>query len=525
MNPWRLLAASLVLSMMGCAGAVKAPFQLPDAEWSLPAAESGALADLEHQAFTDQRAGEATGGVEEPHPSAFKLLDRSDDALRWRLTLIDSATQSIDLQYYLYHGDSTGLLVTSRLVEAADRGVRVRVIIDDMSTMAFSPKQIELRDSMAALMIAHPNISLRLFNSGPNRDALGRGIDFATDFDQLNHRMHNKSLTADNRATILGGRNIGDEYMGLNSHFNFRDIDVLGIGAVARQTSEVFDLFWNSGWVVSANDTKRSKAEAVFEEQRQAMERELRRSPELERFSLASRTWQSELNAVLPTLHYGRSEVLTDRPEADGISHDLFDWLTASLPTATSEVMMTNAYLIPDETGIGILKDLSAAGVEVFIHTNSLASHDVPAVNSHYKAMRKPILKSGALLYEARHDAEIKQSIVDTQPVASRYMGLHAKSMVIDRRYAVIGSANFDPRSAYLNSEMVAVIDSESLAAELRSIILRDMSGANSWQVVLDEDGELLWRHDTETTRRQPARSGWQRFQDAFFMLFPRRYY
>ena len=138
-------------------------------------------------------------------------------------------------------------------------------------------------------------------------------------------------------------------------------------------------------------------------------------------------------------MHYGRSEVLTDRPEADGISHDLFDWLMASLPKATSEVMMTNAYLIPDATGLGILRDLSAAGVEVLIHTNSLASHDVPAVNSHYKALRKPILKSGASLYEARHDAEIKQSIVDTQPVASQYMGLHAKSMVIDRRYAVIG--------------------------------------------------------------------------------------
>ena len=112
-----------------------------------------------------------------------------------------------------------------------------------------------------------------------------------------------------------------------------------------------------------------------------------------------------------------------------------------------------------------------------------------------------------------------------TQPVASQYMGLHAKSMVIDRRYAVIGSANFDPRSAYLNSEMVAVIDSESLAEELRSIIRRDMSGANSWEVMLDEDGELLWRHDTEVTRRQPARDGWQRFQDALFMLFPKRYF
>ena len=191
--------------------------------------------------------------------SGFKLLDRGEDALRWRLALIDSATQSIDTQYYLYHGDSTGLLFTSRLLEAADRGVKVRIIIDDMGTLAVSPAQTKLRDSMGALMIAHPNISLRLFNSSDNRHLLGRGWNFATDFEQLNHRMHNKSLTADNHATIVGGRNIGDEYIGLNPHFNFRDIDVLGVGPVARQTSSVFDVFWNSGWVITADPSTQTQ--------------------------------------------------------------------------------------------------------------------------------------------------------------------------------------------------------------------------------------------------------------------------
>lgn len=279
--------------------------------------------------------------------SGFKLLNRGEDALRWRLALIDAATQSIDTQYYLYHGDSTGLILTSRLLAAADRSVRVRVLIDDIGTLALSPSQKKLRDSMGALMIAHPNISFRLFNSSKNRSAMGRGWDYAQDFEQFNHRMHNKSLTVDNRATIVGGRNIGDEYMGLHDHFNFRDIDVMGIGPVAGQTSDVFDLFWNSGWVIHPNQTTRDKAEAAAPDQPAAMERELRRSEELERFSLTPRRWESEFSALVPTLHLGSSEALTDRPGPDGISNDLYEWITTTIPEVKEELLVTNAYLIP----------------------------------------------------------------------------------------------------------------------------------------------------------------------------------
>ena len=186
---------------------------------------------------------------------------------------------------------------------------------------------------------------------------------------------------------------------------------------------------------------------------------------------------------------------------------------------------MTNAYLIPEASGVKILENLADAGVEVIVHTNSLASQDVPAVNSHYKKMRAPILRAGASLYEARTDASIKHSVVDTYPVSAKYMGLHAKSLVIDRRYSVIGSANFDPRSAFLNSEMIAIIDSEGLAEELMLAIRRDISAANSWEVTLDRDGKLSWRHDTEVTHRQPAMGLWQRIQDTFFTLFPKRLY
>ena len=517
--------ALVMLTLVGCGSTVKAPFQPPEPEWALTAADSGPLSDMEHQALGQPNLStESVDPMAEGH-SAFKLLDRSEDALRWRLALIDSATQSIDLQYYLFHSDSSGLLVTRRLLDAADRGVRVRIIIDDMGTLAFKPSQKKLRDAMAAVMIAHPNISFRLFNSAPNRSALGRGWDFATEFEQLNHRMHNKSLTVDNRATVVGGRNIGDEYMGLDSHFNFRDLDILGIGPVARQTSKIFDLFWNGSWVMSPNAAIQSHAEAEFDQQKTAIDVALKASPVLERFSLLPRDWAAEFAALLPSLHVGSSEVRSDRPGKDGFSHDLFDWITETLPKTETELLVTNAYLIPEASGVKILENLADAGVEVIVHTNSLASQDVPAVNSHYKKMRAPILRAGASLYEARTDASIKHSVVDTYPVAAKYMGLHAKSMVIDRRYSVIGSANFDPRSAFLNSEMIAIIDSEGLAEELMLAIRRDISAANSWEVTLDQEGKLSWRHDTEVTRRQPAKGLWQRIQDTLFTLFPKRLY
>jgi putative cardiolipin synthase len=196
-----------------------------------------------------------------------------------------------------------------------------------------------------------------------------------------------------------------------------------------------------------------------------------------------------------------------------------------NLPRVQKDLLVTNAYFIPGPEGVAMLDDLVAAGAEVTIHTNSLASQDVAAVNSHYKAWRKPILASGASLFEARQDAAIKQSMVDTKPVSARYMGVHSKSLVMDRRFAVIGSANLDPRSAFLNSEMIAIIDSESLAEELAQAILLDTSPANSWEVDLNGKNQIIWRNDVGTVSRQPARNGWQRFQDLFFMLFPKRLY
>ncbi|WP_435214461.1 phospholipase D family protein [Luminiphilus sp. nBUS_16] len=526
-----ICTATLLMVLAGCTTTVRTPFEVPEAEFSMAAATGGPLASLE--TAVHQRSGAALnaeekiqdGGSESFEVSGFKLLNRSEDALNWRLALIDSATQSIDTQYYLYHGDSTGMLITSRLIDAADRGVKVRVIIDDMGTLATGKQQGEARDAIGTLMVGHPNITLRLFNSAENRKSLGWGLEFATHFSQLNHRMHNKSLIVDNRAVILGGRNIGDEYMGLSEALNFRDIDVLGVGVIARQTSAIFDLFWNSGWVISANKDQRLRAEKDFHSVRAEVLEELANSPQLEQFSVTPIDWRSSLEALTSSLHLGTSEVFTDRPQSDGISADLLEAVFEIVPKTQRELLITNAYFIPDEPGVAMLQQLNERGVDVKLHTNSLASQDVPAVNSHYKAWRGPMVDAGIALYEARHDAAIKLTVVDTAPMHAKVMGLHSKSMVIDRRFSIVGSANFDPRSALINSEMFAVIDSESLASALAEAIEQDISPANSWRVERDPKSRLIWRNSEETRTRQPSRSGWQRVQDWFFMLFPKSLY
>ena len=518
----------MLVIFAGCSTHVRAPFEVSETETALPAAQEGPLADLElalQKRIVQNTAPVGLASVSSTDISGFYLLDRSEEALRWRLALIDSATETIDLQYYLYHSDNTGMLLTSRLLAAADRGVRIRVIIDDMGTLASGKRQREIRDTLGKLIGAHPNISFRLFNSAENRKSVGWGIEFATNFAQLNHRMHNKSLITDNRAVILGGRNIGDEYMGLGEDLNFRDIDVLGVGPISRQTSAVFDLFWNSGWAIPVSEEKRNQARAEYPALRKALATKLEQSTQLEAFSLPPRIGISPCDSSRPRSTLGAARSLPIGRQPMGISTDLLTALFELLPQTDNELLITNAYFIPDDPGIEMLENLEERGVDVTVHTNSLASQDVVAVNSHYKMWRGPLLDAGVRLYEARHDAAIKSSIVDTAPVSATVMGLHSKSLVIDRRLSVIGSANFDPRSALINSEMFAVIDSEGLANQLAKVIERDVTPANSWRVERNQEGAIYWSNGNEIRTKQPSLNVWQRFQDMFFKLFPKRLY
>lgn len=457
--------------------------------------------------------------------SGFMLLDDNRSALEWRLRIIDSARHSIDLQSYLWYGDNAGQLVAHRILAAADRGVKVRLLIDDLNTLLRDAEHVAQRDAVAARLDAHANVELRLFNPWGQRDIGGRLGESLADVARVNQRMHNKALIVDNTAVITGGRNIGDEYLGLNPQFNFRDLDVLAVGPVARAVSAVFDTFWNSEWVLPASALEMADSAQDDAEMRTRLAASLRQAERLTSFEIEAQDWSAEIAALRQELMPGTARVITDEPRGKVIEHHMLDEMRSLILSARREVRIVNAYIIPTETTIAMIEERRSAGVSFDVLTNSLASHDVPAVNSHYKAWRKPLIEAGVHLYELRHDGATQATLADTPPVASGFMGLHSKAMTVDGRYSYIGSMNYDPRSAATNSEMGVFIDSPALARALDAVITRDIAPDNSWRVSLDDSDELVWENAAEVVHRQPARSWWQRVQDIFFMMFPKELY
>jgi putative cardiolipin synthase len=498
------------LAVAGCAA--PPPLPRPPAGYAQAPQADSPFAPLESRIVAGH-GGSASG---------FRLLSRNEDALLWRLALIDSARDSLDLQYYVWFGDKVGQLMMARVIAAANRGVRVRLLFDDLNTLLHDMTSVELRDAALATIDRHPSIELRVFNAWRHRDLLGRAGEAVAEFGRLNRRMHNKQMIVDNRVAIIGGRNIGDEYFGLNSGFNFHDLDVLGVGPVARQASSVFDRYWNSDWVrriplggATVEPPTRSAAEAGALAMLEADAR-------AHLLHDGKQEWTGKLTELGGSLHAGRSTVHTDSPSRAANVHNFVpEAFRGLLRSARSEVLITNAYIIPDRNFIADLRALAARGVRIRILTNSLASHDVPAVNSHYERWRREILQTGAQLYEFRADPAIKASVVEFPPFAGDFAGLHTKAMVIDRRRSFVGSMNLDPRSEVINAEMGIAIDSEPLAAALAAEMERDMGPANSWSVTLDADGRLRWSDDRRTRATQPARNFAQRIQNLFFKLFP----
>jgi putative cardiolipin synthase len=511
----RGLTLALALFVAACASPPAAPPRGAPGEAKAPAA-SGPLAEAEASVAQAHGLGR----------SGFRLLESNHDGLTWRLALVDSAQQSLDLQYYTWWGDEGGNLLMKRVVEAADRGVKVRLILDDLSTVLVDETHPKVRDRAAALIDAHPNIEIRLFNAWHDRSSLfSRGVEGLAQMERINHRMHAKLMVADNRAAIVGGRNIGNEYLGLSPDFNFRDLDVLGFGPVARQASAVFDTFWNSDWVVPIRALGIDTGSDTLKAEGAPIVRELREAPALQGLAVERQAWRGELAQAVPQMHGGTSRMHTDSPDPGQLTHHMPAAIRKLVGSAQREVLVANAYIIPDEATIAELRSLVTSGVTVRVLTNSLASHDVPAVNSHYKQWRKPLLEAGVELYEVRHDASTKPLLADTPPTVSTFMGFHVKALVIDRERVFIGSMNLDPRSAAINSEMGVVVDSASLAQALAASVERDMLPANAWRVTLAADGSVRWTAGERVLDTQPARNTWQRVEDIIFMAFPRDLY
>jgi phosphatidylserine/phosphatidylglycerophosphate/cardiolipin synthase-like enzyme len=431
------------------------------------------------------RLGSAVAGAVAQHPgrSGIYALTAPADAFAARAILAYTAEKSLDIQYYIWHADHTGLLLFEAAWRAADRGVRVRILLDDANTGGL--------DDIVAALATHPNIEMRLYNPLVPRSA--RALNFVTDFGRANRRMHNKSLTADNAVTIVGGRNVGDEYFAAGEGVAFTDLDVMAVGAAVHEVSNAFDLYWNSASSYPATALLApagAGARAMLEARFAAMRADAGSAAYLE---ILRRTGlvQRLIAKALP-LEWASTQVVRDDPaktlDATG-TRDLLllsDLLPAIGQPKTS-FDLVSPYFVPGDAGTAALLQAAQRGVRVRVLTNSLAATDVGAVHAGYVKRRCDLLRGGVHLYEmeptASTDAGEERGFGSSSSVQ-----LHAKTFALDEARIFVGSFNFDQRSAHLNTEMGLVIESPALAQQLSSAFEREVPKL-AYEVRLTADG------------------------------------
>ena len=422
------------------------------------------------------------------------ILDRGEEALISRAWLAQHASKSIDVQYFIWSTDNIGILAAEQLLSAAERGVTVRVLVDDLL--------IDAKDRTLLLLSAHPNAHIRIYN--PN---LSVGVGFwqrirnvVTDFREVNQRMHDKTAIFDNVAGITGGRNMADEYFDYNQEYNFRDRDVLLLGpAVADMTSN-FDEFWESEYAVPVEDILDDAARHITESDVETRSRELHEyandprnfAPEV-REAIASAP--DHFPYLLQTMSWEEVTFISDIPGKNSGESGLAGGGAATIPlfnavrTAKKSILIQSPYLIVPKGGIQLFESLVSRGVRIRISTNSLASTDNIQAFSGYYGQRKKLLRAGVELFEFKPYPALRNELIDRYPAIvenNPIFALHAKSMVIDGRTIYIGTFNLDPRSANLNTEVGVLIDSPELAERLTASIERDILPSNSWQTTLD---------------------------------------
>lgn len=420
-----------------------------------------------------------------PGKTGVLMLSDGLDGFSSRAVSARRAGRSLDLQYYIWHDDLTGHLLAREVYRAAERGVRVRLLLDDMNAEGLDPKLMTLD--------AHPNIELRLYNPFRNRDGIGRLFEMVQRVFSVNHRMHNKAWIADGRVAVVGGRNIGEEYFSANPEVNFRDLDLLLFGPAVKQASAIFDDYWNSTAAVPVAALARKKPERMRElaAQLESEAAGIDAQPYLERLG-QSQGMRAYLARELAPHWIESVQIVSDPPlkwKSDDRSGWLVEPLTAMLKGARQKALLISPYFVPGEEGSNGLKGLVARGVSVGVVTNSLAANDVPAVHSGYARYRERLLLDGVSLHEMKARTQVDSSGVFGSSGAS----LHTKAFVVDDARGFVGSFNLDPRSVDLNTEMGVVFEDAELARELRNEYLRLARPDLSYWVYLDGEGRLRW--------------------------------
>ena len=429
-----------------------------------------------------------------PGWSGFRLINNGVSALLTRAALADVAERSIDIQYYIFDADESGAFLIERLIAAADRGVRVRLLLDD--------HELDVDDGTLVRIDAHPNIEVRLFNPFPGRARWTRNLQLLMNLGTLGNRMHNKVFAVDGTVAVMGGRNISNRYFEGRAESNFRDMDLLAAGDVVREVERSFDEYWNSRIAVSVQ----ALGEAPAVDDHALHFAELRdeaaqgRGPYAEygarRDEFVARVLFGAEDMTWAQGHMVAEPPLRQAAGADKSTSVVARALAIARQATHRELEYEVAYFVPGERGVKVLGDVAARGVRVRVMTNSLAATDVVPVHAGYAASRVALLAAGVELYEYRPDAKRPEPLHRLR-LGSSGSALHAKVVVHDRRVVWIGSANFDPRSRYINTEAGLLIDSAELAAKVLASMERDYSPAQSWKLELErvESGEqrIAW--------------------------------
>lgn len=429
--------------------------------------------------------------------SGFIPLDGGEEALLWRGLLADRATRTIDAQYFIWSQDNIGTIAAERLIQAANRGVQVRVIVDELT--------IDAKPEFLTLLDGHPNVEIRLYNPSGSLGIGGFGKIFRIlgDFQRLNRRMHNKAFIVDGSFAIIGGRNIADEYFDLDARLNFRDLDMLAIGPVVPEISKSFDDYWNSKWVIPVEEI--IKYEHLPENQKYFQD--------LHKYASQETNFQSRFNQELEILskmfdsisssvfNWGVARLIYDAPgknleinRLDGFGES-GKQLTDLALGARNKIIVETPYLVLLDGTFNVLESLRKRGVEMTFITNSLAATDAIWVHASYAFQRRKLLGMGINLFEYRPDPDDRKYFIDNYQIKNENMvvSIHAKTMVIDDKSVFIGSFNMDPRSTHLNTEMGLIIDSPDLASNITRRLKIDMAPQNSWRVTLTEEGRMQW--------------------------------
>ncbi|MDH5611220.1 MAG: phospholipase D family protein [Gammaproteobacteria bacterium] len=450
------------------------------------------------------------------YPAKFLALHKNDEALAWRIALIEQAKYSIDAQYYSWHTDVSGQWLISKLIEAADRGVRVRLLLDDIHTLG--------TDRRIATLNRHNNIEVRIFNPFKRRwsSRFFQTFELLWNLNRLNHRMHNKLLIADNVSSIIGGRNIGDEFFGLNKSFVFRDLDLLVSGVAVKKLSDSFDLFWNSSQSKTARRLiafrprrinyrymlKRLNNNLVLSQQSirriDAVKNDLLNNPELKNNLIAAK---AQIFYDIPN---------TSSIEKNHMAHDLYQ---KNIQTK-NQLTIISAYFIPSKALIASLQTLLNNGVHIRVLTNSLASIDVTPVFTGYERYRHQLLIMGVELFEFRAEPKY-HSTYSASTINIDYLSLHAKSIIYDDDSVYVGSLNLDPRSECLNTEIGLFVHNADLTSAVQKAFIEDLDRGKFWQVKYNERGKLIWQSKDEIITLQPARNLWQRIAKIIYSLLP----